>query len=125
MPDFRLPTGQDQTLDHDFEFRVYPTRFGEAEATYHLTRKPYGWYFRFSESQGSCDKRGVPLLFDNLRHDGIEYPRSLAERMERLWLEAKEKNLSHAEVQEALDRLSQWLRKVDAQAPAYDVRGEN
>ncbi|MBU0607791.1 MAG: hypothetical protein KKI08_07870 [Armatimonadetes bacterium] len=113
---------EDQTIGDEFVFRVASRRSDEDGDAYHLIREPFGWYFRFGSSRGSCDKRGVPLLYSNLRHDGIEYPESLQDRLRSLWLEAYEKNLTHEEVQQALDRLAGWLRDVDEHAPAYEVR---
>jgi hypothetical protein len=113
---------QDQTVDHEFEFRVYPRREGGSEQVYQLTRKPWGWLLRSGDAYGSCDKRGAPYLFRSLEHDGIEYPESMPDRLRTLWLEAYEKDLTHEEVQQALDRLAAWLRNVDEHAPAYKVR---
>ncbi len=109
-------------MDQEFEFRAASRRGEDAEIVYHLTRKPWGWSFRSERTQGWCDKRGVPYLFDSLDQDGIEYPGSLRDRLRALWLEAHDKDLTPQEVQQALDRLAVWLRDVDEHAPAYEVR---
>ena len=106
----------DPTLNDEFEFPVFSRRWGR-EDTYHLQRTNTGWYFRFMESQGPCDKSGRPLLFYNLNHDSIEYPETLGERLEWLWDKAHDEGLSHEQVQEALNQLSQWLRQVEEASP--------
>jgi hypothetical protein len=94
-------------------------RWGHAD-TYTLTRTARGWEVFFLGIGGICNKSGAPYLFENLEHDGIDYPQSLGDRLEFLWTQARERRMSARQVQQAFNSLAKWLRVVE-----YDIPGTN
>jgi len=106
----------DQTLNVEFQFRAYSRRWTR-DYVYTLKRVDRGWYFRFEDSRGRCDKKGGPLLFRALERSGIEYPWNLGERLQWLWERAADQNLTQDQVQGALDNLSDWLKDADRELP--------
>lgn len=108
----------DQTLGHEFEFRVYTQRWGHDDV-YHLTRTANGWRVRHHRV-GDCDKQGQPSLFVFLNHDFVNYPARLGSYLESLWDAAQEQGLSPKQVQDALTELGTWVSACERNAP----RGE-
>jgi len=106
---------EDQTIDHKFSFRVYSRRWGHDD-TYEVKRTSKGWEIRY-DVVGLCNKKGQPFLFENLDHDGINYPEELPGYMEWLWDQAKEQGLSHEQVQEALEQLFNWVSLCEKNTP--------
>lgn len=106
----------DQTLGQEFTFRAYSRRYLR-EFTYTLKRVDKGWYFRFDDSRGRCDKKGWPLLFRTLERSGIEYPSNLGERLQWLWERAATQDLTREQVQGAFDNLSDWLKDAERELP--------
>jgi hypothetical protein len=107
---------EDQTIDHEFSFRVYSRRWGHDDK-YEVKRTSEGWEIRYFVIGGLCNKKGQPFLFENLDHDGINYPEELPGYMQWLWDQAKEQGLSHEQVQEALDQLSNWVSLCEKNTP--------
>lgn len=113
---------EDKTIGHEFKFKVYSHRWGY-EDTYIIKRTAYGWHVSFRPTNGPCDKRGYPTLFDNFRYHSIAYPHDLGSWLEELWYKAQDKGLSHDQVKKALDSLSEWVEKVEKTAPRNPVFG--
>ncbi len=106
----------DTTIGQEFRFQVFSHRWGHEE-NYKLKRTETGWYVEFMAISGPCDKTGAPYLFENLRHDSIQYPAELGMWLEWLWRQAQDKGLTAQEVQEALDQLSKWVIHVEKERP--------
>ncbi len=110
----------DPTVGQDFVLRVWP-RGAEEDIEYHLKFINTGWDFRHEEGGGSCDKAGRPFLTYRLAYDHAGDPLLVADRLQRLWRRARRGGLSPAQVQAALDELSEWLRVVNEHAPRGPV----
>jgi len=108
------PTANDDPIDHtvgdEFSLKVYSLRWGHDEE-YTLVRTDNGWKVSFMSQalSGSCDKKGYPYLYKNLDHDFINYPNQLSMYLERLWDLAKTEGLTHDEVQDYIDKISEWI----------------
>lgn len=113
---------EDQTLDHEFQLRVYSRRWGHDDI-YSIKRISDGWFVSHLAINGKCDKKGEPVLFKNLNQDYINSPKKLGDYMERLWTSAAEKGLSHQEVQEALDLLGEWVTNCEKSTPKGIFQG--
>jgi hypothetical protein len=111
------PGGKDECLNATFEFKLFSRRWGHDDV-YRLKRQRNGWEVEFISGLTVGDKRGYPALYENLRHDSINYPQTLGERLAWLWDTAQRQRLSRGEVQAALDALAAWVRQVERQAPA-------
>lgn len=107
---------EDVTIGETFELKVFSTRWGHHD-TYRLTRTDEGWEVRFHSIGGRCNKRGEPYLFENLEHDLIEYPHDLGGWLEWLWMQAHDRGLGTAQVQQALTELTDWVEAVEKAAP--------
>jgi len=107
---------EDQTLDNDFELRIFTRRWGHDD-TYSIKRISSGWEIDNIGISGICDKSGSPYLYENLHHDSVNFPESLPEYMEWLWEQAAEKGLTHKEVQEALNQLGEWISICEKNSP--------
>lgn len=111
---------QDQTLDHDFTFRVFSARWGHPD-TYKVKRTEDGWNISHIVIGGPCDKGGRPFLFENLRHDSIHFPEGLDGWLEWLWSQAASKGLTHEQVQEGIQQLADWVSETEKNAPSGGV----
>ena len=107
---------EDQTIDHDFEIKIYSRRWGHLD-TYQITRIESGWVIGNLSISGSCDKTGKPYLFENLKHDLINYPEAIPGYLEWLWDQASEQGLSHKQVQQALNDLGEWISICEKNSP--------
>jgi hypothetical protein len=107
---------EDQTIDHDFEIKIYSRRWGHYD-TYNVKRTISGWIIGNIAISGSCDKTGKPYLFENLNHDLINYPEELPGYFEWLWEKASEEGLSHEKVQESLNILGEWISDCEKKSP--------
>ncbi len=111
---------QDQTIGDEFSFTVYSRRWGH-EDPYQIKRTVDGWFIKHISIDGPCDKTGKPFLFENLRHDYIQYPNGLGGYLEWLWGQAETKGLTHDEVQKGLNDLASWVSKTEKSSPKGDV----
>jgi len=93
---------------------IYSRRWGHNER-YTVNRTQTGWDVSHVAIGGSCDKRGVPYLFDNLNHDSINYPESLGEYMEWLWDQSQ--NMTPALIQPVLDQIGIWIQETEKASP--------
>ncbi len=107
---------EDQTISHEFNFSVYSRRWGHDDI-YHVKRTSKGWEIGHIGWGGPCNKKGQPFLFENLDHDGINYPEELPGYMQWLWDQAKEEGLTHEQVQDALDQLARWVSLCEKNSP--------
>ena len=107
---------EDTTLNHKFYFDVYTRRWGHDDR-YEITRNEEGWFIGNISINGNCNKTGSPYLYENLRHDSVNYPESLPGYLEFLWDQAADEGLSHEEVQEALNQLSSWIKICEIESP--------
>ncbi len=107
---------EDQTIDDTFEFNVYSRRWGHADR-YKFKRTSKGWDINFVSIGGPSNRKGQPFLFENLDHDGINYPEELPGYMEWLWEQAQELGLTHDQVQEAIDQLAVWVSICEENSP--------
>lgn len=110
----------DPTVGHEFELRVFSRRWRHDDV-YKLKRTQVGWQLTHPLYSGLCDKGGRPLLFEALHHDSIQYPADLDDRLQWLWTQARDRNLTHQQVQDAMDQLAKWMRTVEAEAPQTGV----
>lgn len=108
---------EDQTIGHEFTFRVYSRRWGHDDQ-YRVRRTATGWDVHHIAIGGSCDKQGKPFLFMNFDQDSINYPEELPGYFEWLWMQAAEQGLTHDEVQSGLDQLAAWVSNCERQSPA-------
>ena len=106
----------DPTLNAQFQMPLFTWRWGHPD-NYLLTRTSTGWAVTFFDVSGPCDKGGRPLLYESLKHDGVDYPSDLPGWLEHLWDEAKEKRLSKRQVQASLTKLAKWVSGVEYLKP--------
>jgi len=107
---------EDKTIDHEFELKIYTRRWGHDD-TYHIKRISSGWIIGNISISGNCDKSGKPFLFENLRHDSINYPEELPEYLEWLWEQAAEQGMGHEQVQDSLNQLGSWIATCEKSSP--------
>ncbi|MDP8221356.1 MAG: hypothetical protein P9X26_08420 [Candidatus Stygibacter frigidus] len=107
---------EDITMNHEFYLNIYTRRWGHDDK-YKITRNEGGWFIGNISLNGNCDKTGSPYLYENLRHDLVNYPHSLPGYLDFLWDQASEQGLSHEGVQEALDQLSSWIKTCEIESP--------
>lgn len=107
---------EDQTLGHTFNFNVYSRRWGH-EDHYGLTRTSSGWHLTHVTYGGDVNKGAEPNLFTALEHESILYPRGLPGFFTHLWDRADRDGLTHAEVQEALNNLAEWISETERNMP--------
>ncbi len=110
----------DQTIGVDFTFSVFSKRWGHDDA-YAVRRTEDGWHVTHIAIGGPCDKGGRPFLFENLRHDSIQYPEGLDSWLEWLWSQAASQGLTQVQVQVALQQLAEWVSHTERNAPAGGV----
>ncbi|MEI6072011.1 MAG: hypothetical protein WCS31_09480 [Verrucomicrobiae bacterium] len=110
----------DQTLGKEFTFRVFSRRWGH-EDDYNINRNADGWTVTHAMIGGLCDKGGRPFLFENLRHDLIQYPEGLDGWLEWLWNRAASQGLTFEQVQEGLQQLADWVSDTERNAPGGGI----
>jgi hypothetical protein len=110
----------DLTIGSKFTFRVYSNRWGHDD-DYKVKRTNGGWEIGHIAISGPCDKGGKPSLFENLRHDSINYPEGLEGWMEWLWNQAEANGLTAEQVQAALQELADWVSQTEKSAPSGGV----
>jgi len=112
----------DQTIGHEFEVSVFSRRW-KHEDTHRLTRTETGWHLSTMSLSytGDCDKSAQPHFFDSLKHDSVQYPRGACDWFEWLWDQAKQKGLSHEQVQAALNEIAEWINSTEKSAPCKGV----
>ena len=98
------------------ELEICSRRWGHND-TYIVNKTSIGWRITHLAIGGDCDKRGHPYLFENLDHDGINYPESIGGYVEWLWEQSEERNMSDDEIQENLDILGRWIQQVERSSP--------
>ncbi len=111
---------KDQTIDQDFEFRVYSRRWGH-EDTFIIRRTTEGWDVLPFSRGGPCSKGGQPFLFEKLNQDFIQYPYDLEGWLEWLWEQAASRGLSKSEVQMALNELADWVICTEKSSPSGGI----
>ena len=97
-----------------FTFNVYTRRFGHADV-YHLDRTPTGWHVSHLSYQGSCNKKGEPVLFAAMNQDSVNFPAALGDYFEFLWDQAQAGSITN--VQGALDHLANWVKVCEEASP--------
>lgn len=107
---------EDKTIDHEFIMKIYTRRWGHDDK-YKIKRTGKGWYVSCLGIRGECNKNGRPYLFDNLEQDGVNYPANLSDYLYCLWNAAEKKGLTHKQVQNAFDSLTEWINKCEAATP--------
>lgn len=100
---------EDQTIGHEFELKIFTRRWGHDDI-YKIKRISSGWEISHMPIFGICDKSGKPYLYENLKHDSVNYPEALPGYMEWLWEQAAEQGMLHGQVQESLDQLGEWIK---------------
>jgi len=111
---------EDTTIGSDFTFRVFSNRWGHDD-TYNVKRTGDGWTITHIAIGGPCDRGGRPFLFENFRQDSIHYPEGLDGWMEWLWNQAASQGLTQQQVQEALQRLADWVSTTERNVPTGSV----
>ncbi|MBM7558120.1 hypothetical protein [Halanaerobacter jeridensis] len=106
----------DQTIGDEFTFKVHTERWGHND-NYTVKRTQDGWEISNIAIGGECDKSGDPYLFKNFKQDFIDYPINIGEYMISIWERAKSENWNHQEVQEALDRVANWVSQCEENSP--------
>lgn len=107
----------DCTMGDKFEIEVHSNRWNHKDI-YSLKRTQTGWDVSGLRGTVASDRGGNPGVFELLEHDFIDYPHRLEERLESLWLNARDKGLSHEQVQEGLVALAEWINLVERNKPA-------
>lgn len=111
---------EDVTLDHEFVVQVYSNRW-KHEDSLKLRRTKTGWSISFMEGDIDCDRTGHPALFDHFKHESIEYPRTIGDRLEWLWAKAASDGLSPSQVQSSLNEIFGWVSATEKAAPSGPV----
>jgi hypothetical protein len=109
---------EDMTIDHEFTFTVFSRRWGHTD-TYSINRISTGWVIESTP----CNQSFEPGLFDILNHDSINFPEELPRYYNYLWERASEDGLSHAEVQEAVTQLANWVTLCEQNSPVGIFKG--
>ena len=110
----------DLTVGHDFDFRVFTRRWGHDDV-YTVKRTATGWFVQGAIFSGPCDKTCTPVLFECLRHDGVQYPRNVGDWFEWLWQQAKDKGLNHDAVQQGINDIVSWISLAEKAAPVGGI----
>jgi hypothetical protein len=84
---------------------------------YDIKKTPDGWYIQHLGISGLCDKSGSPFLFRNLEQDSINYPKSIGNYLKWLWDESTTQELGDDEIQNELNRISEWIQIVEKASP--------
>lgn len=114
-------TANDDPIDHTigkkFDFIVYSNRWGHKD-NYALTRTKDGWFVEHLTYSGE-DKRNeeMKVLYRAMQHESISFPRNVDSYLNSIWVLAKEKGLSHEEVQEMLTKVANWISETEMNAP--------
>ena len=88
---------------------------------YRIKRTKTGWYIEYIAINGECDKSGEPYLFQNLRQDHISYPHNLPMFMESLWDAVENEKLNQKQLQQELDKFSNWINASEMNKPQFLV----
>jgi len=88
---------------------------------YRIKRTKTGWYIEYIAINGECDKSGEPYLFQNLRQDHISYPHNLPMFMECLWDAVENEKLNQKQLQQELDKFSNWINASEMNKPHFLV----
>lgn len=107
---------EDQTINHKFKIDIFSRRWGHTDV-YHFKRTTKGWLIGSIAGIRECNKRGEPYFFKDLEHDSINYPKGLPGYLEWLWIQAKEKGLTHDQMQNALNELAVWINSCERNTP--------
>lgn len=110
----------DLTLGDSFNFSVYTRRWGHRDS-YTLIRNQNGWEFMGLAYNGQCDQEGNPVLFEALEHDSVSYPRNLSSVLWSIWKRAKEKGLTHDQVQNMLNETADWVSSCEENTPDHII----
>jgi len=108
----------DPTINDKFELRVFSRRWNR-DAVFTIQRTVVGWFVPapFDPNDGGfCDRTCSPHLYRLLRHAGIQYPSNLGEWFAWLWKQARDKGLSHADVQRRVDEIAKRISRTDQSA---------
>lgn len=108
----------DHTLDHEFDFKLYTSRWGHYD-NYRLTRNKDGWYVNQLSYKGQSDSYGDNLLISAMEHDSISYPKNVGYFLNGIWERAQDQGLTHGEVQQMLDELAEWISQTEKSAPRH------
>ena len=87
-----------------------------------MKRIEFGWEVIGRVIEGQCDKGGRPFLYENFQQDSIQYPSGLYGRLDSLWKRAFDDEMSHDEVQQALNKLANWVSLTERNTPREDAR---
>ena len=88
---------------------------------YRIKRTKTGWYIEYIAINGECDKSGEPYLFQNLRQDHISYPHNLPMFMESLWDAVENEKLNQKQLQQELNKFSNWINASEMNKPHFLV----
>ena len=88
---------------------------------YRIKRTKTGWYIEYIAINGESDKSGEPYLFQNLRQDHISYPHNLPMFMESLWDAVENEKLNQKQLQQELDKFSNWINASEMNKPHFLV----
>jgi len=59
----------------------------------------------------------MKTLYRAMQHDSISYPRNVDSFLESIWMQAKDNGLNHLQVQEMLNKVADWISKIEMNAP--------
>ena len=102
------------------KLRYYSQRWGHDDFI-SITRTDTGWNVQMNTTQGDCDQKGVPVLYDILQNDQVDYPADLGGYLEHLWMHAQEDSLSEEAIQQHLDLLSKWIEATERAKPSAEI----
>lgn len=105
-----------ERMEEGMKLDVYSRRWGHVDS-YTILMTDTGWHVSHEQIAGRCDKTGSPFLFKNLNQDYINYPAALGKYLEWLWDFSKEESIGEQMIQEALDRLGEWIQITEKASP--------
>lgn len=109
---------EDITLGCEFELEFSTRRWGHKDL-YKIQRIENGWHIKSMSMtmSGKCDKSGHPFLYENLKHDSVNYPKDLPGYLEWLWEQAAERGMTAEEVQYSINELGEWISVCEKNSP--------
>jgi len=107
----------DVTIGSKFRFNIYTNRWGHKDS-YELTRTEKGWYIEHLSYNGEDDiNEEMKILYAAMEHDSISFPRDVDDYMRSIWISAKDRGLSHNQVQAMIDEVADWISNTEMNAP--------
>lgn len=107
---------EDITINKKFTMEIFTRRWGHYDR-YYITRTESGWVLDWKSELIECTKAAKPGLNKILDHDSVCYPRQVNKFFEYLWDRACEDGLSEQQVQQAIDKICNWINLCEENTP--------